>query len=312
MFDVRSVSKQRVPADLRPAKIAGLVSKAGASYHDETVNLGDRPRFELFALTDDFSRSANRIVELAGRDSVLLLCAETDYRKCHRKIIASYLSRKGLLIRHLGRELPRTFQPTLATTALEHPREPIMFTIGFTRKSMRDFVEILRDSKINRVVDIRLRPVSQYSGFARKEDLEFLLELVAVEYVHTSELAPTSFLLDSYRANNDWAQYERGFVDLMRQRRPDSLLRQLLTPGMNVAFLCTEDSPERCHRRLVAEYAKTIFPNMRVIHLTSYGTFEADSLNDQKSSLSSPHTPRSDMIQSDRRPLPAKEVTRLV
>jgi len=311
VFDVRSVSKQRVPTELRPPKIAGLVSKAGASYHDETVALGDRPRFELFALTSDFSQSADRIGDLASHDSVLLICAETDYRKCHRKIIASYLSRKGLLIRHLGRELPRTFQPTLATTALEHPLEPLMFTIGFTRKSMRDFVEILRDSKINRVVDIRLRPVSQYSGFARKEDLEFLLELIGVEYVHTGELAPTSSLLDNYRANNDWGQYERGFVDLMRQRKPDSLLRQLLTPGMNVAFLCTEDSPERCHRRLVAEYAKTIFPNMRVIHLTSYGTFEADSLHDQKSSLSNSHTARNQIIESNRSPLPPKEVTRL-
>jgi len=112
VFDVRSVSKQRVPADLRPPKVAGLVSKAGASYHDETAALGDRPHFELFALTRDFSQSADRIGDLAHHDSVLLICAETDYRKCHRKIIASYLSRKGLLIRHLGRELPRTFQPT--------------------------------------------------------------------------------------------------------------------------------------------------------------------------------------------------------
>jgi uncharacterized protein (DUF488 family) len=310
VFDVRSIPRQRVPKDLRPAKIASLVSKAGATYHDETVTLGDRPDFELFALTPDFTESADRIRGFAGKTNILLVCAETDYRKCHRKIIASYLSRKGLLIRHLGKDLSTIFQPTLAASTFKHPLEPIMFTIGFTRKSMREFLGIMRDAKINRVVDIRLRPVSQYSGFARKEDLEFLLELIGIEYVHRVELAPTPELLDNYRIDDDWGKYERGFVNLLRERKPDAVLQQLLAPGMNVAFLCTEDSPERCHRRLVSEYARAIFPNLRVIHLTSHGTFEAGSLETKKHRSTEEHV-RNQTIETAQSANSRKETSRL-
>jgi uncharacterized protein (DUF488 family) len=153
-----------------------------------------------------------------------------------------------------------------------------MFTIGFTKKSMREFAELLRDARIKRVVDIRLRPVSQFSGYARKDDLEFLLELMGIEYIHALDLAPTPPMLDGYRSDNDWARYERGFRNLLNERKPNALLEQLLTPGLNVAFLCTEDTPERCHRRLVAEYAKRFFPDLEIIHLTSVGTFQEGGL----------------------------------
>jgi uncharacterized protein (DUF488 family) len=154
-----------------------------------------------------------------------------------------------------------------------------MFTIGFTKKSMREFAELLRDAKIKRVVDIRLRPVSLYSGYARKDDLEFLLELMGIEYVHALELAPTPPMLDDYRSDTDWGKYEQAFRRLLAERKPTGLLEQLLTPGLNVAFLCTEDTPERCHRRLVAEYAKKFFPDLEIVHLTSVGTFQADALH---------------------------------
>jgi uncharacterized protein (DUF488 family) len=143
---------------------------------------------------------------------------------------------------------------------------------------MREFAGLLRDVRIGRVVDIRLRPISQYSGFARKDDLEFLLELMGIEYVHALDLAPTPRLLDGYRTDSDWANYEREFRRLLNERKPDVLLRQLLTPGVNVVLLCTEDTPERCHRRLVSEYAKSIMPDVEIIHLTSRGPFDAGTL----------------------------------
>jgi uncharacterized protein (DUF488 family) len=143
---------------------------------------------------------------------------------------------------------------------------------------MREFAELLRDARIKRVVDIRLRPVSQFSGYARKDDLEFLLELMGIEYVHALDLAPTSSMLDGYRSDSDWTRYEHAFRNLLNERKPDVLLEQLVAPGLNVAFLCTEDTPERCHRRLVAEYAKRVFPDLEIIHLTSVGIFQEGAL----------------------------------
>ena len=278
IFDVRSTVQQGVPAYLRPSNFAGLVAKNGATYHDETKSLGQRPNYQLFALTDEFAGSMQPIVEIGKRSNILIVCAETDYRKCHRKFIASFLSRNGLAVHHIGKSLPTDFQSSLEENMVERPLARRMFTIGFTQKSMREFAELLRTAKIRRLVDIRLRPVSQYSGFAKRDDLEFLLELMGIQYVHTLDLAPTSPMLDGYRSDHNWGKYEHDFVGLLRRRKPDELLDQLLTPGLNVAFLCTEDTPERCHRRLVAEYARRLLPDLEVIHLTSKGSFGDEKL----------------------------------
>ena len=66
------------------------------------------------------------------------------------------------------------------------------FTIGFTKKSARQFFDLLRRSGVRRVVDVRLNNVSQLAGFAKKEDLAyFLKQICGVEYVHQPLLAPT-------------------------------------------------------------------------------------------------------------------------
>jgi uncharacterized protein (DUF488 family) len=278
VFDVRGDQQQRVPADLRPPNLTKIVSRFGATYHNEAKPLGHRSNYQLFALTDEFMHSVQPMVEAAKRSNILIICAEADYRKCHRKLVASFLSRNGFLVRHIGKDLPTSFQPTLETSANERPLGHRVFTIGFTKKSMREFAGILRDARIGRVVDIRLRPISQYSGFARKDDLEFLLELMRIEYIHALDLAPTPPMLDGYRTDSDWTKYEREFRRLLNERKPDALLRQLLSPGVNVVLLCTEDTPERCHRRLVSDYAKSIMPDLEIIHLTSRGSFEAGSL----------------------------------
>jgi len=279
VFDVRGDLQQRVPADLRPPNLAKIVSKFGAIYHDETKALGYRSNYQLFALTGEFMHAVQPMVDAAKRSNILIVCAEADYRKCHRKLVASFLSRNGFRVRHIGKDLPTSLQPTLETSVNEQPLRHRVFTIGFTKKSMREFAGLLRDARIERVVDIRLRPISQYSGFARRDDLEFLLELMGIEYVHALDLAPTPPMLDGYRTDSDWASYEREFRRLLNERKPDALLRQLLPVGINVVLLCTEDTPERCHRRLVSDYAKRIMPDLEIIHLTSRGTFEEGSLS---------------------------------
>jgi len=51
-----------------------------------------------------------------------------------------------------------------------------LFTIGFTKKSARKFFEMLNESGADRLIDIRLNNVAQLAGFAKRDDLEFLLK----------------------------------------------------------------------------------------------------------------------------------------
>ena len=46
-----------------------------------------------------------------------------------------------------------------------------IYTIGFTHKSARQFFESLRQAGIRRLIDVRLKNVSQLAGFTKKDDL---------------------------------------------------------------------------------------------------------------------------------------------
>lgn len=142
-----------------------------------------------------------------------------------------------------------------------------IFTIGFTNKKARSFFEKIRQAGVKRVVDVRLNNISQLAGFTKKEDLKyFLSEIGGIEYVHLPQLAPTKQLLDDYKKHRgDWGVYERNFLALMADRHIESSLGSTLMD--RDCLLCSEDKPDHCHRRLVAEYLQRHWPQMSIEHL---------------------------------------------
>jgi len=142
-----------------------------------------------------------------------------------------------------------------------------IYTIGFTKKSARQFFEALRASDARRIVDVRLKSGSQLAGFAKQPDLEyFLQQICAMEYVHVPELAPTEDLLTGYRKKRvSWGEYETRFLALMRERRIEQTVpKELVADG---CLLCSEHEPDRCHRRLVAEYLAKHWGDVEIVHL---------------------------------------------
>jgi uncharacterized protein (DUF488 family) len=143
-----------------------------------------------------------------------------------------------------------------------------IYTIGFTKKNAEQFFTKLCSSGIKRLVDIRLNNSSQLAGFAKKDDLKYFLKKICdIEYAYIPQLAPTKEILDEYRkTKNSWPVYEQRFNDLMTIRKiEETVSRDVLNNG---CLLCSEDTPDQCHRRLVAEYLKNKWGNVEIIHLT--------------------------------------------
>jgi uncharacterized protein (DUF488 family) len=142
-----------------------------------------------------------------------------------------------------------------------------VFTIGFTKKSAEEFFARLKEAGVRRVVDVRLNNTSQIAGFAKARDLEFFLRAIAgIDYLHLPELAPTQDILDDFvKAKGPWSEYERRFRQMMETRRiADTLSRELLDGG---CLLCSENTPEHCHRRLVAEHLQEHWADVEIVHL---------------------------------------------
>jgi uncharacterized protein (DUF488 family) len=142
-----------------------------------------------------------------------------------------------------------------------------IFTIGFTKKSAETFFGKLKKAGVKRLVDIRLNNVSQLAGFTKRDDLRFFARAICgIEYVHELELAPTQEILDAYKKEKgDWRVWEREFGKLIRKRRIEETVPRELLDG--ACLLCSEEKPEHCHRRLVAEYLREKWGNVEIVHI---------------------------------------------
>ena len=143
----------------------------------------------------------------------------------------------------------------------------ILYTIGFTKKTAKEFFETLRDSGAKRVVDVRLSNSSQLAGFAKRPDIEYFLEAISgIGYVHEPLLAPTQEMFDAYKkSGGSWDALEGRFLELMRTRKIEATVsKEIISDG---CLLCSEDKPHHCHRRLVAEYLRDHWGDIEIKHL---------------------------------------------
>jgi uncharacterized protein YeaO (DUF488 family) len=106
------------------------------------------------------------------------------------------------------------------------------------------------------------------AGFAKKEDLRYFAKAICnIEYVHAPDLAPTQEMLDAYKKRKGaWNLYERDFLELMRARRIERSASSDVVDGS--CLLCSEEKPQQCHRRLVAEYLQQAWPGVVIEHIS--------------------------------------------
>ncbi len=143
-----------------------------------------------------------------------------------------------------------------------------IYTIGFTGKTAREFFDLLNSTDAKYLADTRLNNNSQLAGFTKKGNIEFFIEkLTRLTYMELPLLAPEKDMFREYRKDGDWELYESRYIRLLDERlATESIEPVVLEDG--VVLLCSERTPEKCHRRLAAEYLKANgFPEVEILHL---------------------------------------------
>lgn len=131
----------------------------------------------------------------------------------------------------------------------------VLFTIGHSTREWDAFVELLRGSNVERVVDIRTIPRSRHNPQFNRETMGPKLRASGIGYVYLRKLGglrrPRS---DSI--NTGWRNASfRGYADYMQTPEFETALDRLikLAGEKRCAFLCAEAVPWRCHRSLIAD-----------------------------------------------------------
>lgn len=80
------------------------------------------------------------------------------------------------------------------------------------------------------------------------------------------KLAPSENLLRYYQKGNiSWEDYEKEYKKILEE---NSNLIELISNqavGYDITLLCFEKTPEKCHRRLLAEKIRQFNPNLEII-----------------------------------------------
>lgn len=144
-----------------------------------------------------------------------------------------------------------------------------VYTIGHSTKSIEDFVHVLEQYTIQKVVDVRTVPRSRHNPQFNRDILLKSLASYHIEYEHIPGLGgfrhpkPDS-------VNTGWRNASfRGFADYMQTAEFVKYLDYLIQLAKQnlMVIMCAESVPWRCHRSLISD-ALTL-RNIEVIHIFS-------------------------------------------
>lgn len=83
------------------------------------------------------------------------------------------------------------------------------------------------------------------------------------------ELAPPLKLIGSYyKRGLSWSSFQDGYREHLTTESAAQAVSKLIDLALDstVTVNCVEDTPERCHRRLLAEYCLILEPNL-IVHI---------------------------------------------
>ena len=144
-----------------------------------------------------------------------------------------------------------------------------LFTMGFRKKTAKEFFTLLERNSVSALVDIRLNNTSQLCAFTKFSDMEFFTERIPeIDYIHDVNFAPTEEILSGHKKKLfNWQGYEDRFFTLMDARNILEHIGKNYSRRDRICLLCSEPTPERCHRRLVAKKFLEAFEGIEIIDL---------------------------------------------
>lgn len=146
-----------------------------------------------------------------------------------------------------------------------------IYTIGYEKRSIDEYVELLVASRIDAVVDVRETAWSYKPGFS-KTAFEAALAARGIRYVHARFAGNPKAIRRNARSHDACLAAYRRYLgkkpDVIEQL--DDVVTELHADGRRIALTCFERHPADCHRSIVAD-ALAAFARWRVEHLAGDG-----------------------------------------
>lgn len=145
--------------------------------------------------------------------------------------------------------------PVALTAQRPQPSQALICTIGHSNRSLEEFLDLLRDNAITRVLDVRTVPRSRHNPHFAQDALPESLKAAGIAYTHLPSLGGLRRTRPD-SPNAGWRNVSfRGYADYMQTDEFKSQVEALAkrAPQERCALMCAEAVPWRCHRSLIGD-----------------------------------------------------------
>jgi uncharacterized protein (DUF488 family) len=132
---------------------------------------------------------------------------------------------------------------------------PMIMTIGHSTRTLDEFIRLLQVHGVTCVADVRTVPRSRHNPQFDKASLPDSLKKVGLDYIHLPGLGGLRHT-NGDSPNLGWRNASfRGYADYMQTPEFEQSLENLirLAHQGQIALMCAEAVPWRCHRSLIAD-----------------------------------------------------------
>ncbi len=155
-----------------------------------------------------------------------------------------------------------------------------IFTIGHSNHSMKAFLELLKPSAIEVLVDVRSNPYTRYSIHFNHEPLKVAIQNTGLKYLFLGKELGGKPKETEFYGDDGYLEYAR----VAQSERFKGGLERLIKGAQqyNIILMCGEENPAGCHRRHLI--ARTLAERqIEVIHIRKDGRYqnEADLLAEE-------------------------------
>ena len=131
-----------------------------------------------------------------------------------------------------------------------------IYSIGHSNRSKEEFIELLKRYSIEAIVDVRRFPTSKFIEY-KKENLVKILNKEGIEYIHLKNLGGFRGGYEKWMFSNEWRNDYEKLKEIAKRK--------------NVAIMCAEKFPFRCHRRHIAKML--VKEGWEIIHIINEKTW---------------------------------------
>ncbi len=131
----------------------------------------------------------------------------------------------------------------------------VCYTIGHSTRNLEDFIYIIKQYKINCIMDVRRVPYgsNEYTEIFNREFLDMKLKAEEISYIYCGKELGGGINEKEVIDEVGDVEFDKIIITPLFQRGISKIERKIKN-GQKIALLCSERNPLNCHRSILIGY----------------------------------------------------------